>query len=142
MGAAPEAPSLAAWLGDGTRADGFAAFADFCGRLTDPAWIEAAVAAGADPRALSFGRILQTMTVATVEAGRREGTHGRPTGEVAVDLARAAAMAVVYAVASALPAEAPVAAWGPDIVAALRAGAEEACARIAADDAAAADGDA
>lgn len=85
-------PSLAQWLGDGQRAEGF------------EEWIQETISLGADglpPNEASVLRLIQTLTIAFMEAMRAEvERHGRTPAEVVHLTARAAGVAIMSPVLS------------------------------------------
>lgn len=83
-------PSLKAWIGDGTRAEGF------------EEWVKEAIALGTtspDPRDQAATRIMLTLSIAFVEAGRIElEQHGNDWATTVPMLARAAGAIALMAV--------------------------------------------
>lgn len=92
-------PSLAEWLGDGARADGF------------EEWVATVAMADKieeDPEQQASLRMLRTFLIALVEAGRIESErHGRTATEVVHMMARVAGGAVMAAALSVLKEDAP-----------------------------------
>lgn len=91
-GFAKPVPSLAEWLGDGARAEGF------------EEWVAETLAIQAgeiSPDEASIVRIVQTLAVAFMEAMRAETErHGRSPAEVVHFAARAAGVAIMSPVLS------------------------------------------
>lgn len=80
-------PSLAEWLGDGKRADGF------------EEWLHETLALetefGKTPDDATILRMIQTLAVAFMEVCRREHERGRSASEITHLLARAAGIAIM-----------------------------------------------
>lgn len=80
-------PSLAQWLGDGKRADGF------------EEWLHETLALetefGKTPDDATILRMIQTLAVAFMEVCRREHERGRSASEITHLLARAAGIAIM-----------------------------------------------
>lgn len=86
-------PSLAEWLGDGTRAEGF------------EEWVRQALVADADQREAALFRIIQTLSIACMEACRRETTlHGEELSTMITRLARCCGVAIMAPILSILDA--------------------------------------
>lgn len=85
-------PTLAQWIGDGARADGFEDWVRCC--------IEQAPKTRTADESAAL-RILQTVCIAFVEAGRAEiDRHGRKAEEVILHLPRIGAYAAMMAIIS------------------------------------------
>jgi hypothetical protein len=87
-------PTLAQWLGDGGRADGF------------EEWVRTMLDAerdGATADEAAASRIIRTLSIACIECARTEDErHGRPFELTVVMLARLAGVAIMAAVMSPL----------------------------------------
>lgn len=95
---APKVPTLAAFLGDGIRADGFEEFVALT--LASNEVID-------DPAEQSSVRMFRTFLVAAVEVGRQELAHGRPYEDICAHMARMAGGAVMAAILSGIRDDAP-----------------------------------
>lgn len=92
-------PTLAQHLGDGNRAEGF------------EEWVAANYAAevlSGDEGAKATGRIIRTLTIAMVEAGRRENEEGADYFDTVLRMGRGAGVALMAAVMSTLRDDAPL----------------------------------
>jgi hypothetical protein len=85
-------PSLAQWLGDGTRAEGF------------EEWLRETLALESEalsPDEAAVVRMIQTLAVAFMEVAKNESErHGRPIASTMHHLARAAGVAVMSPILS------------------------------------------
>lgn len=92
-------PSLADWIGDGARADGF------------EEWVQTSIPVGAvsdTPEERAALRLIKILSVATVEGCRTEtDIHGREFGATISLLSRAAGCAVGAALVSAMDDDIP-----------------------------------
>ncbi len=95
---APKIPSLAAWLGDGIRADGFEEFVTT---------VLAAQELETDARDQLGLRMFRTFLIAAVETGRTELQRGQPYEDIVSMMARAAGAAVMAAVLSGIREDSP-----------------------------------